>query len=129
MTYMVWIQDIREINMHRIGYLLTDGFQVLSLATQAVFEFANQIAEAPFYSVENFSPDGGMVRSSLGLAMETRPLEAPGLADTWIVVGVNDPEKPTQPPLCSTSCVWPATRHGAPSASAPAASSSPKPAC
>lgn len=93
MTYMVWIQDIREITMHRIGYLLTDGFQVLSLATQAVFEFANQIAEAPFYSVENFSPDGGMVRSSLGLAMETRPLEAPGLADTWIVVGVNDPEK------------------------------------
>jgi transcriptional regulator GlxA family with amidase domain len=90
---MVWIQDIREIIMHRIGYLLTDGFQVLSLATQAVFEFANQIAEAPFYSVENFSPDGGMVRSSLGLAMETRPLEAPGLADTWIVVGVNDPEK------------------------------------
>ncbi len=93
MTYMVWIQDIREIIMHRIGYLLTDGFQVLSLATQAVFEFANQIAEAPFYSIENFSPDGGMVRSSLGLAMETRPLEAPGLADTWIVVGVNDPEK------------------------------------
>lgn len=93
MTYMVWIQDIREITMHRIGYLLTDGFQVLSLATQAVFEFANQIAEAPFYSIENFSPDGGMVRSSLGLAMETRPLEAPGLADTWIVVGVNDPEK------------------------------------
>jgi len=90
---MVWIQDIREIIMHRIGYLLTDGFQVLSLATQAVFEFANQIAEAPFYSIENFSPDGGMVRSSLGLAMETRPLEAPGLADTWIVVGVNDPEK------------------------------------
>jgi transcriptional regulator GlxA family with amidase domain len=90
---MVVIQDNREYTMHRIGYLLTDGFQVLSLATQAVFEFANQITEAPFYSVENFSPNGGMVRSSLGLAMETHPLEAPGLADTWIVVGVNDPVK------------------------------------
>ncbi|MVW84935.1 GlxA family transcriptional regulator [Pseudomonas sp. PB101] len=79
--------------MHRIGYLLTDGFQVLSLATQTVFEFANQVAEEPFYSVENYSPDGGMVRSSLGLALETRPLQAPRLADTWIVVGVNDPLK------------------------------------
>lgn len=77
--------------MHRIGYLLTDGFQVLSLATQTVFEFANLVAGEPFYSVENFSPTGGLVRSSLGLALETRPLQAPGLADTWIVVGVNDP--------------------------------------
>jgi len=79
--------------MHRIGYLLTDGFQVLSLATQTVFEFANQVADTPFYSIENFSPDGGMVRSSLGLALQTRPLDAPRLADTWIVVGVNDPVK------------------------------------
>ncbi|MFV3308841.1 GlxA family transcriptional regulator [Pseudomonas sp. NY15181] len=84
--------------MHRIGYLLTDGFQVLSLATQTVFEFANLVAGEPFYSVENFSPAGGLVRSSLGLALETRPVQAPGLADTWIVVGVNDPvtsETPT----------------------------------
>jgi len=25
--------------MHRVGYLITEGFQVMSLATQAVFEF------------------------------------------------------------------------------------------
>ena len=77
--------------MHRIGYLLTDGFQVLSLATQTVFEFANLVARAPFYSIQNYSPDGGLVRSSLGLAVETRALDAPRLADTWMVVGVNDP--------------------------------------
>ncbi|MFR0687878.1 GlxA family transcriptional regulator [Enterobacterales bacterium AE_CKDN230030158-1A_HGKHYDSX7] len=77
--------------MHRIGYLLTDGFQVLSLATQAAFEFANLAAGKPFYSIENFSPQGGPVRSSLGAALETRALQAPRLADTWIVVGVNDP--------------------------------------
>ncbi|MDP3367450.1 MAG: GlxA family transcriptional regulator, partial [Pseudomonas sp.] len=34
--------------MHRIGYLLSDDFQVLSLATQTVFEYANIVAEAPF---------------------------------------------------------------------------------
>jgi len=77
--------------MHRIGYLLMDGFQVLSLATQTVFEYANLVAKEPFYSIENFSPDGGLVRSSLGLAVETRPLDTPRLADTWMVIGVNDP--------------------------------------
>ncbi|MDH4873960.1 GlxA family transcriptional regulator [Pseudomonas sp. BN515] len=84
--------------MHRIGYLLTDGFQVLSLATQTVFEFANLVAREPFYSIQNYSPDGGLVRSSLGLAIETHALDAPRLADTWMVVGVNDPlaEPPPQ---------------------------------
>ncbi|WJN61725.1 GlxA family transcriptional regulator [Pseudomonas sp. SO81] len=77
--------------MHRIGYLLMEGFQVLSLATQTVFEYANLVAKEPFYRIQNFSPAGGLVRSSLGLAVETRPLDAPRLADTWMVVGVNDP--------------------------------------
>lgn len=84
--------------MHRIGYLLTDGFQILSLATQAVFEFANLVVGRPVYSIEHFSPAGGLVRSSLGLPLETRPLRAPGLADTWIVVGVNDPVASQTPP-------------------------------
>lgn len=77
--------------MHRIGYLLLEGFQVLSLATQTVFEYANLVAKEPFYRIQNFSPAGGLVRSSLGLAVDTRPLDAPRLADTWMVVGVNDP--------------------------------------
>lgn len=91
MTYKVVIQDTRELIMHRIGYLLSDGFQVLSLATQTVFEFANLVVGKPVYSIEHFSPSGGQIRSSLGLTVETLPLEAPRLADTWIVVGVNDP--------------------------------------
>lgn len=74
--------------MHRVGYLLTDGFQVLSLATQTVFEFANVVVKDPFYAIELFSPAGGLVRSSLGLSVDTRPLEAPGLADTWIIAGI-----------------------------------------
>ncbi|HFO1400379.1 TPA: GlxA family transcriptional regulator [Pseudomonas aeruginosa] len=77
--------------MHRIGYLLDDGFQMLLLATQTVFELANQVTGELFYSVETYSPAGGLVQSSLGLTLETRPLSSPGLADTWIVVGGNDP--------------------------------------
>lgn len=77
--------------MHRIGYLLADGFQVMSLATQTVFEFANQVAGESFYVIENFSATGKPVRSSLGMLVETRPFQVPGYADTWMVVGVNDP--------------------------------------
>ncbi|HFT8610244.1 TPA: GlxA family transcriptional regulator [Pseudomonas aeruginosa] len=77
--------------MHRIGYLLDDGFQMLLLTTQTVFELANQVTGEHFYSVETYSPAGGLVQSSLGLTLETRPLSSPEWADTWIVVGGNDP--------------------------------------
>lgn len=60
--------------------------------------YANLVAPEPFYSIENFSPAGGLVRSSLGFAVDTRPLEAPRLADTWIIIGVNDPRVSETPP-------------------------------
>ena len=77
--------------MHRIGYVLADGFQVMSLATQSVFEYANVVAGKPCYAIENFSVAGGPVRTSLGMIIDTLPLTAAGLADTWIFTGVNDP--------------------------------------
>lgn len=81
--------------MHRVGYLLSDDFQLMSLATQAVFEYANLVAEKPFYSIEIFSIAGGIVRSSLGQSIDTRPPNSPGLADTWMVAGVNKPLETT----------------------------------
>lgn len=77
--------------MHRICYLLTDNFQVMAVATQAVFEFANKVAVEPFYSIETFSLKGGAVRSSLGMSIDTQPVQAPSLADTWIIAGVDNP--------------------------------------
>ncbi|SMF57379.1 GlxA family transcriptional regulator [Pseudogulbenkiania subflava] len=84
--------------MHRIGYVLTEGFQLLALATQSVFEFANVMAGEPFYEVENYSLAGGMIRSSLGLAVSSRALDEQSQADTWIFTGVIDPlARPTPP--------------------------------
>lgn len=77
--------------MHRIGYVLSDGFQVMAISTQAVFEFANLVAEDTFYAIENYSPTGGEVRASMGLSVNTRPLTARSSADTWLVAGVIDP--------------------------------------
>lgn len=80
--------------MHRVGYLVTEGFQVMSLATQAVFELANFVAGERVYSVQNFSQAGGTVRSSLGMFVDTQPLVTPGLADSWMVVGTLTPLTP-----------------------------------
>ncbi|MBU0603690.1 MAG: GlxA family transcriptional regulator [Gammaproteobacteria bacterium] len=77
--------------MHRIGFVLSDGFQLMSLATQAVFEFANRVAGERFYAVVNYSLSGGAVRASAGLEVSTRALRPQGTADTWLVAGVLDP--------------------------------------
>ncbi|KVN40062.1 AraC family transcriptional regulator [Burkholderia pyrrocinia] len=77
--------------MHRIGFLISDGFQIMALAPQSVFEYANITAGEAFYTLDNFSVDGGDVRSSLGVAVSTRPLRGRLDVDTWIVAGVNDP--------------------------------------
>lgn len=77
--------------MHRVGYLLSEGFQVMAISTQAVFEFANLVVGEPFYRVDNYSMAGGEVRSSLGLSIGTRPATPRSQADTWMVAGVIDP--------------------------------------
>jgi len=77
-----------------VGYLVTEGFQVMSLATQAVFEFANLVAGEPVYRIQNFSEHGGTVRSSLGMSIETLPLGSSGLADSWMIAGTLTPLTP-----------------------------------
>jgi transcriptional regulator GlxA family with amidase domain len=77
--------------MHRIGYVFSDGFQVMGLGSQAVFEFANLVVGEPWYVVQNYSAQGGEVRSSLGLPIGTRAFTPRSVADTWVVAGVLDP--------------------------------------
>ncbi|HEX5684895.1 MAG TPA: GlxA family transcriptional regulator [Ideonella sp.] len=84
--------------MHRVSYVLPEGFQVMALATQAVFEFANVVAGEPFYEVTCHSMPGGSVKASLGTALQTRPFTARSTADTWMVVGVIDPLGATPSP-------------------------------
>ena len=72
--------------MHRIGYMLPEGFQVMALATQAVFELANLMVEKPFYEVETYAMSGA-VRASAGLALQAKPLTVHSRADTWLVAG------------------------------------------
>lgn len=77
--------------MHRIGYLLTDGFQMLALGTQSVFEFANGVLDQPFYSVEQYAIEAGGVRSSMGVTVSCKAIGDAGRLDTLVVLGVTDP--------------------------------------
>lgn len=77
--------------MHRIGYLLTEGFQVMALGTQSVFEFANVVAKEQVYQVTNYSLAGGAVTSSIGASVNTEQATAGSQADTWMVSGIVNP--------------------------------------
>lgn len=77
--------------MHRVGFFLTDGFQVMAIGTQSVFEIANTVAREEIYNVMNYSLSGGEVRSSLGLSVSTHPIGPDTGADTWMVSGRVDP--------------------------------------
>ncbi|MGF6840660.1 transcriptional regulator GlxA family with amidase domain [Paraburkholderia youngii] len=78
--------------MCRIGFLIGEGFQIMDLATQSVFERASIVADEPFYALENFSEVGGEVRFvTWPPRVGTRSLHERADVDTWIVGGVIDP--------------------------------------
>jgi transcriptional regulator GlxA family with amidase domain len=74
--------------MQRIGLVVADGFQWMSVAALSAFEFANLTVGESFYDIHVLSENGGFVRSSTHMALET---EAFGMAsfDTLIVGGPN----------------------------------------
>ena len=86
--------------MHRIGYVLPEGFQVMTFATQSVFEMANLQAGRPLYQVQSYALGGGSVRASAGIEVQALPLTARSSADTWMVAGRVSPlAAPAEPEL------------------------------
>lgn len=75
--------------MQRIGFVVSPGFQVVSLAALSAFEFANSSDKGPAYDVHVLSEAGGSVPSSLGLSIETKRLGS-SVFDTVIVCGSMD---------------------------------------
>ena len=69
--------------MHRVGLVVVGDFQIMSCAAVAAFDVANIFAGTPFYKLRIISERGGIVRSSIGVAIETSPLS--GAYDTLLV--------------------------------------------
>jgi transcriptional regulator GlxA family with amidase domain len=84
--------------MQRIGFVLFEGFQIVGLAAQSVFEFANRATGQAIYEVHTLSENGGLVRSSLGVAVETERFSRRAF-DTLIVLGTADPTATATPGL------------------------------
>ncbi|MCG2626290.1 GlxA family transcriptional regulator [Bradyrhizobium sp. WYCCWR 13023] len=71
--------------MHRIGLILPYDFQLLNLAALTAFELTAESSGSPRYDLHLLSEQGGPLRSSSGLIVETEALGHPAF-DT-IVVG------------------------------------------
>ncbi|MES1937271.1 GlxA family transcriptional regulator [Salinisphaera hydrothermalis] len=75
--------------MHRVGFFLYPGHQILDFAGPfGAFEAAAKIAGRPLYALEALSQVGGAVRGSGGAMIESRAANDTVL-DTLIVVGGN----------------------------------------
>jgi transcriptional regulator GlxA family with amidase domain len=84
--------------VQRIGFVVPEGFQIIGLAAQAVFDFSNRVAGRNVYEVRMLSEKGGPVRSSLGVALETDRFSGRAF-DTLIVIGNEDAPATATPGL------------------------------
>lgn len=57
--------------MHRLGFVIFPGFQVMGFASMTAFEVANLVVEEPFYKLTLVSENGGPVRASAGFSVDT----------------------------------------------------------
>ena len=84
--------------MHRVGFIVPEGFQLMSLAALTAFELANLPPNGPRYEVHLLSVQGGPVLSSSGMALQTIAFEDPAFEDlafdTLIVGSVTEMEMP-----------------------------------
>ncbi len=82
--------------MRDVSFIMENGFQVMGLAALSAFEFVNKSLGSEAYRLTVMSESGGIIRSSLGIGIETQPLA--DFPDTLMVVGELLPQ-PSSPGL------------------------------
>jgi transcriptional regulator GlxA family with amidase domain len=80
--------------MHRVGFVLFPGAQILSTAPITVFEMANMTSGKPFYGLQILSENGGPVRTSSGITVGTEAFGEPDF-DTLLIGAGTEIEKAT----------------------------------
>ena len=70
--------------MHRVGFIVPQGFQMMSLAALTAFELANLPPSGQRYDIHVLSEHGGLVRSSGGMTVDTEAFRDPAF-DTVII--------------------------------------------
>lgn len=72
--------------MLTLGFVITPGFPVMSLAALSVFEFANNIAQTRLYDIEVLSEQGTPIATASGTFVQTAPFQERRF-DTIIIGG------------------------------------------
>ena len=80
--------------MQSIGFVVYPNFQSIGLAAVSAFEMANLTADKPIYNVTIRSEQGGLVRGSAAVSVDSLPL-GDECFDTLILCGGNDMPEPT----------------------------------
>jgi transcriptional regulator GlxA family with amidase domain len=85
--------------MHRVAFVVYPGFELLDMSGPvAVFDGTNHVlaqgGKAPFYGVDVVSTEGGLIRSSSGVAVQSIPPDAlgSGRPDTLLIMGARKEE-------------------------------------
>ena len=73
--------------MHHVAYVIYPGTQIFSTAPLSVFEMANAAVEREFYDVRVLSENGGPVKTSFGITIETEPFGTPDFDTVLIGAG------------------------------------------
>lgn len=79
--------------MHRVGFIVPQRFQMMSLAALTAFEIVNLPPAGQRYDISLLSEHGGPVRSSGGMTLETEAFGDPAF-DTIIVGSITEMEMP-----------------------------------
>lgn len=82
--------------MRDVGFIMENGFQVMGVAALTAFELVNVSLRREAYRLRIMSESGGLIRSSLGIGIETQALS--DFPDTLMVVGELLP-RPSTPGL------------------------------
>ncbi len=83
--------------MLTVGFVVTPGFPVMSLAALSVFEFANTSTEKKLYDIRILSEDGSSVPSASSNRLETSDFG--DVRFDTVIVGGNTDVVPTSPKL------------------------------
>jgi transcriptional regulator GlxA family with amidase domain len=85
--------------MLTVGFVVTPGFPVMSLAALSVFEFANLEADRKLYEIQLLSEPGGLIPTTLGATLQTAAFGDVHF-DT-LIIGGHTRVNPTSPALRS----------------------------
>ena len=80
--------------MHRVGFIVPQRFQLMSLAALTAFEIVNLPPADQRYDINLLSEHGGPVRSSSGMTLETEAFGDPAF-DTVIVGSITEMDMPS----------------------------------